>query len=608
MRSLFVLFFVGRCPILEADGRTGGESFTMRDSALGHARPVARLLTVGYAFFVLALVWLNYFHAPVFGSGIQLAPFKPPIVGRYHVVLPGPAAQRAGIRRGDVVRTIGPGIPIIERWRSVYGARKGTPLKIYLERHGRIQTLTVPANVELPTTFGLSGVLTVFVGSAALLLAGFIGYRRPGIMSVALITFISGILYPTYLVRALVYLPDVSFVAIGTPLVALIDFFPNLALASFAIRFPYREEADQTKATAIRIVDAVVLGGYLIDLPRASLTFYGFGAFLYLCAYLGFAAIVVFASSLYSYFKASRSERPRVVILFSSIVAAAIVYVFGIIAFQLSSPRDVSVLQFGVCTAVSVVLVGVSYAILRHHVFGIRFVFNRTIVVAAIGALLAATCVFLSWFFTNYLTQTRWQIAVSILVALVLGWTIRSSQSRLVALVDLLFFSTHRRLMDSLRDVRSQIEREEMRKNIETILTSRVCDVLGLSSGAIFSLAHDDGFLREQAFGWPRGTTWHLLRDDSIATRLLECTTSFLRTDELAWDGVNVPAGVSCPVLIVPLRSRRKIVALLVCGAHSNGDDIDPDEARALVEVCASAAPMFEPRQLRQVASLAFAP
>ena len=56
------------------------------------------------------------------------------------------------------------------------------------------------------------------------------------------------------------------------------------------------------------------------------------------------------------------------------------------------------------------------------RVIDVEFVANRAIVLGTVAAFLTGTFVLLDWLYANYLTQTRWQIAVGIGVAFALGW------------------------------------------------------------------------------------------------------------------------------------------------------------------------------------------
>jgi hypothetical protein len=131
---------------------------------------------------------------------------------------------------------------------------------------------------------------------------------------------------------------------------------------------------------------------------------------------------------------------------------------------------------------------------------------------------------------------------------------------------------------------------------VSKALTEGVCRSLELFSSALFSRTPDGGFIREASIGWEVGTAWHLLEDDPITKAARTTTKTGLRIDGVAWKDVSVPSGPARPLILMPIILRREVVALVLYAAHTNGADIDPNEARGLAELCTAAVFAFDQR------------
>lgn len=230
----------------------------------------------------------------------------------------------------------------------------------------------------------------------------------------------------------------------------------------------------------------------------------------------------------------------------------------------------------------------IGYAIIRHRVIDVEFIVNRAIVLGTVGALLAGTFILLDWLYTNYVTQTRWQIALGIAVAFALGWTARSGRRALIEAVDKVFFPKRHRVMRSIDELRIGLEGVTHPESVDYFVVKGAAEALQLDSAAVFVRMPDGGFLRGAAVGWVTGTAWHVLADDAIVTELAKRGRAATRLTEDVWSEVNVPTGAGRPILAVPLGSNRSAVA--VYGAHADGRDIDPDETRGLMSLCSAAA------------------
>lgn len=231
--------------------------------------------------------------------------------------------------------------------------------------------------------------------------------------------------------------------------------------------------------------------------------------------------------------------------------------------------------------------VGLTYAILSRRLLNVDYVLNRTIVLTMIATVLAAAFMFLDWLYTNYVTQTHWQIAMGAAVAFGLGWAASASRGQLIALVDRLFFQKRHLVMRQLYDLQRRLETEGPTGGIGRTVVDGVAETLKLSSAALFLKMPDGGFMREAAFGWNPGSARHLLADDAIVEGLAGRDSRPTRVDNDDLIDIRVPGGPARPIVAIPLGSFQTGFALY--GAHEDGRDIDPDETHGLAGLCSIA-------------------
>jgi hypothetical protein len=117
-------------------------------------------------------------------------------------------------------------------------------------------------------------------------------------------------------------------------------------------------------------------------------------------------------------------------------------------------------------------------------------------------------------------------------------------------------------------------------------LVRGVSKALELASAAFFASAADGGYVRQDAVGWPPGTTWHLLATDLLVQRLHDAGERPLRLAGPWPKGTSFPHGLASPTLAVPIVDRRRTVGVILYGAHNDGTQIDSDEAAGLLRVC----------------------
>jgi hypothetical protein len=395
--------------------------------------------TGSYVLAIFALLWLGMIYASEFGWAYTIDAVLQPHGRDAVVVSASPALVRLGLRPGSVVLLSR--MNYADKVRLLVTGQRGMPITLIVRQGAGTRTIVAPATKMLsPPSFLRSFISSFDVPciTFSLLLAGYLGFRRPGLMIAALILFLGGgdISWERFAVFFSA-LPNAVYAPLNVVLSDLAGWFPILALASFAVRLPGGEPVP-AKRVAIGIVDAIVLAGFVAGLLPGGLP----DALYDAC--IGFCALVVIAACMISLHYAKPSDRGRVAIVFAGIMVGGIGYAGNSIGIHHGEP----LLWFDLYTTLSILIVPLSlaYAILRHRVFDVAFVLNRTIVytiTSSVVLLLFAALEFTTERLLSSLTQIE-GIAVQFGIAMLVIVSVRLVHRRVDTLVDgVLFRSRH---------------------------------------------------------------------------------------------------------------------------------------------------------------------
>jgi hypothetical protein len=149
----------------------------------------------------------------------------------------GPQAMHLGLRPG--MRIDRRRMSYANRLRLRYGVHQGAQLELPIESNQTHRVIVVPA-LRLRTTEPLAQrIFDAVTLTFSLLLAAFLGFRKPGVMVAALILFLGGgaLSWPSF---AILFsgLPDPLYAGACVVLAAVCDWFPVLALAALLCAFP----------------------------------------------------------------------------------------------------------------------------------------------------------------------------------------------------------------------------------------------------------------------------------------------------------------------------------------------------------------------------------
>ncbi|HET7814262.1 MAG TPA: hypothetical protein VFL13_07795, partial [Candidatus Baltobacteraceae bacterium] len=286
-------------------------------NSLGPFAP-QRFLLPAFSVLWLVLLAVSWFHAPTYALDAQMKIGKQ---GRTLVIeSPGPDLARAGVKPGDAIDV--PRLSFADNTRLLYaGAPRGMLFELPVRGVSGDRIVSARATRVFPAPKAATPLKfwTEDVPLAlSLVLAAFLGYRRPGIMIAALILFIGGGgINWNRVAAAVTSWPDWLLSLTCKPLALVCTIFPVLVLASFAIRLP-GDEPSPEKRRVIRIVDSVVILGFVVEGMPYSATLSAI--------YLVFSALLVIAAAMLSLRYARPVDRARVAVVFAAVMIGGVGY------------------------------------------------------------------------------------------------------------------------------------------------------------------------------------------------------------------------------------------------------------------------------------------
>lgn len=232
--------------------------------------------------------------------------------------------------------------------------------------------------------------------------------------------------------------------------------------------------------------------------------------------------------------------------------------------------------------------IGVAYAILKHRVINVSFFVSRTIVYAAITALLVSAFTFIDWLADKILDQSRLATILEVLVAIGFGLWMNKLHQQVDRFVDNVLFRSRHLAERALKRLSAGLPHAASYRVVDEILAEETAKNLSLASTALFRRTSQKRFERTSSVGWGKGTATALDDQDRLIIYLAGERES-LRLPNIHWNQENLPTGAAEPMLAIPIFVRHELDAILILGAHVTGEDLDADEIR-LLEECAVAA------------------
>ncbi|MBV9270155.1 MAG: hypothetical protein JO165_03620 [Candidatus Eremiobacteraeota bacterium] len=390
--------------------------------------------------FAVGLICLDLLRAPSYTTGLR-GIYAPDRSSMLLTTVP-PAARAAGIRAGDrlLLRTGA------DRLFLTTGVPHPSTVVVPIQRQGEVRFIPIRAETPSPPLRDAAFVAAGAAWVLGLLIVAFVGFRRPGIMMLALAFYACGGLGSPDMTYFASLFGQKAYGAIYGILVTLFGSFPNAALASFAVRFP-QGDSKSTYRRTIHAIDAAVLAALAIEaLYEAGILHFGpsYGTW-----YLFGSAVLVAIAALLAIRHTQPAQRGRVLIVFAAIVLSAINY-----AAALALSPNYNLLNWVVLPSGILVPAAVAYAILRHRIFDVGFVLNRTLVFGITSAVVIVVLAALEQLVQQYVTTlSRPQgAAVQFGIALAVVLLARNVHRRVDVAVDNLFFRVRHLQERALRE------------------------------------------------------------------------------------------------------------------------------------------------------------
>ena len=555
--------------------------------------PSARLTAV----VVLALLELA-------GAAASIASYRTPI-GTYGFLLRSDEvtiavvgrespAERAAIVPGD--RLIYATLPLRGRRFAIFeeDVPGGAPISFEIVHDGRGRWVTLraaplPAIGQIETlTYAGAGLAFGLVGLLLVLL-------RPSRM-----TWAFAIIAPVLLVpSSLISWSQQNQSAAGTAFdigVALLYAIQTGGIMLFASRFPNDDPrgvarvVDRLALPAAVVVAAVYL--YLYLTVRFSLA-----PPVHWISLVNYAVLLPAAAALLAlvatYAATSGGDRTRLLPVILSFVVLIVVGVLQQLGSELTANESILfALNLAFSSSPALVAGAVAYGVIRHRVMDVSFIISRTLVYTILTLGAVATFALIEYVFGKLLERQGVATLLNILAAVGLGVSLSLIHRRLDGWIDRVLFRrrhlVERRLAASARALPLASEDAA----IDAALADEPADALGLASAAVFR-REGNFFRRVRSQGWRDGEAAQIDRDDPMALRL-QADLEPLDANDVRWPRSDLPTGKRQIIYAVPAVVGYRLQAFALYGAHATGEDLDPDERRALRNLVRAAATGYD--------------
>jgi hypothetical protein len=527
-------------------------------------------------------------------------------------VEPGLPASRAGIVPGDRISYEHLALP--GRMNAILNSTMSpdTPLTLDLRHGSSVRTVhLMPA--LLPRLYGAADLSFAFAGFCLGAVSLALVLMRPNRMT-----------WGFALVVPPLVLPEAAFLwaqhaplALGLSYAIFISLLYGLqsyGTIAFASRFPADEPAgiarwiDKLAAPAGLAAASIYIGtDYAIWLASAPPPHWLLVSQDYLAPIVPNALALIAIVATYA--RSDRNLRSRLAPALAAMVlmiASAIAQQFGEVG--TSNATILLATYFAFAGSAAFLAASVAYGVVRHRVIDVNFFIGRTLVYGTLTIVAVSIFSLIEYLFGKLLERGGLATVLEILSAIALGLSLNALHGRLDYFIDVVLF--RRRHIAEARVARTahNVAFANSTEIVEEMLVYEPADAFGLASAAVFAEdPRDASFVRRRAVGWDDGSAATLDGDDHLVVRMrAELRASDL--SDLRWPRHDVPAGARQPIYAIPIVVGRRLRAIALYGAHSSGEDIDPDERAGLRQLAAGAALAYDhlaTKELRdRVASL----
>lgn len=522
-------------------------------------------------------------------------------------VLPGSAADKAGVRVGDQIDIMSMTIGDRMRLRTTFSPL-GTQMVVPIVRNGKRQLVTLVSQPRTTSNSTFSGWPFLVGGFITLLIIAVIAWRKPSVATAALVLYGMGACTTGGIIGQFSWLPDPWYAIVAVFIVAAFSTLPIAALLPFIVRFPH-PPATREGQIRMRVADVLFWATAILCLietlfePVLYVSWFAFDTTIT----MGLMAVVlVFAVLVYR--DAGGEERRRIGWVLTGLIVSAAgytgfnmidVFIIGGWAAPYALIAATQLLQCALPLALG-------YAVLRHRVLDIGFALNRTMVYGAITAMVVVVVSLVDWLSSRLISEQRWALAFEAVITIGFGFALNYLHGKTERLIDRIVFRA-RHLAEKRIEYRiGALGFSQSVSAVDEALAHDAPRILDLTSAAVFGrLAENEPFARKASLGWSDQTA-ESIADDSLLVRTLRALERPVVLEDVAIVVDNAPSGAARPAIAIPIVTQHELIGFALFGNRSDGALPDPEEIGLLAQLCSAAGNAYgavEARQWRERAA-----
>jgi hypothetical protein len=555
---------------------------------------VALVIVIGLCELGSIVATLATFDQSVGEYGYNIGPDGATVIA----VEPGLSASRAGIVAGD--RISYERLPLPGRLNAILNSTvtPDTPLSLELHHGSTVRTVHLMP-VPLPRLYGAADLSFAFAGFCLGAVSLALVLMRPNRMTWGFALVVPPLVLPEAVFLWMQHAPVAQGFAYAI-FISLLYGLQAFGTISFASRFPANQPAGIARSID-RIAAPIGLAAAATYIATDYTIWFGSAPpphwLLISQDYL--APIVPSALALIAivatYARSDRNLRSRLAPALTALVltiVSAMAQQFGEVG--TSNATILLATYFMFAGSAALLAVAVAYGVVRHRVIDVNFFIGRTLVYGTLTIVAVSIFSLIEYLFGKLLERGGLATVLEILSAIALGLSLNALHGRLDHFIDVVLF--RRRHIAEARVVRTahNVAFANSTEIVEEMLVNEPADAFGLASAAVFAEDPGDGsFVRRRAVGWDDDSAARLDGDDHLVVRMrAELQSSDL--SDLRWPRNDVPAGACQPIYAIPIVVGRYLHAIALYGAHSSGEDVDPDERAGLRQLAAGAALAYD--------------
>jgi hypothetical protein len=232
-----------------------------------------------------------------------------------------------------------------------------------------------------------------------------------------------------------------------------------------------------------------------------------------------------------------------------------------------------------------------AYALIQGHVIDIRIAGGRAVIYALITSIPVALLAFADWFFARRLEDARLATVFEVAIALGFSFWLRALHKRIDRFAERVFFASRHHSFQRMHQLTQALPFTEKISTIGSLLTEETATAMRFSSAALFRV-EDRAYVRRTATGWD-GAAEALDEDDAIVL-FTRSAHHGIHLSEIPASKAPLPGGERTPVYALPVVVGRRVIAVVLYGAHVDGEVIDAEEEHLLTAMAHAAATAYE--------------